>query len=648
MTGTPQVGHLFWNTTTQISATTITFSHITQNGNDIDLFLGLLKTNDSLVIQDQNNSDNFQRWIVSGSPTIIPNSYVIVPVTFSSGAAQFANNHQVIAIIQSIGLTGPQGDTGPQGIQGETGPAGETGSTGATGDTGATGPAGETGATGATGETGATGPAGDTGATGPAGETGATGATGETGATGATGETGATGPQGPESAKFAAIVSPPDPSFLSVVNKLIVSDVGTPPASSTIGLVSSNTSGSVSIVYDDMDGGIYAWGATVRESDVILSSNTPGVPVIYLHNGNTYLEANNNTVDFVGNTGFTTLNIGNSACTTTFQGIVTIPTDLVIGSGASPVRLYGGDGGNTFDTTTENDIQIRLAGDPRNHMYNAVILGTASGTGTITLPSALNGYYVYVMNGSSFVWRIRGQPSEPIFLSSGGVAGISNPSDITLASGATMGFTQAVSGGLSYNLLFSDCVSNTRAIFTSVQTNQVECSSIQNLTIGGATGLGLLLGRSAQPTQINGLVKMPNLAVGNYTFRRNTVVQAIPSGSDTIVLFPALVTSATTPLTYSAGTFTNGTATNLMCQITYNVGFGANSAGIRTCKINCSTYGISGGVQIAPLPSNITTLNGSTILSVPSTGAFSLAVFQSSGASINLELALTSIQILVL
>ena len=85
-----------------------------------------------------------------------------------------------------------------------------------------------------------------------------------------------------------------------------------------------------------------------------------------------------------------------------------------------------------------------------------------------------------------------------------------------------------------------------------------------------------------------------------------------------------------------------------MCQITYSVGFGTNSSGIRTTKIVCSTYGVSGGIQMAPLPSNITTLNGSVILSVPTGISFNLTAFQSSGVSINLNLDLTSIQILVL
>ena len=85
--------------------------------------------------------------------------------------------------------------------------------------------------------------------------------------------------------------------------------------------------------------------------------------------------------------------------------------------------------------------------------------------------------------------------TEPIFLGIAGAAGVSNPSGIPVALGQTMGFTQVVSGGLSYNLLFSDCLNGTGAVFKPVQTHVVEPSPTQSLTIGGATGLGLNLGR---------------------------------------------------------------------------------------------------------------------------------------------------------
>ena len=121
--GTPAPGYLLWNTNLQISATTIRFSFLTSLGNDVDLFLSVLKSGDSLVIQSQSNSNVFQRWVVNGMPTIVPNSYVIVPVAYSSGAAEFAHNDEIIAVIQTIGLTGPAGPAGIQGPIGLTGPS---------------------------------------------------------------------------------------------------------------------------------------------------------------------------------------------------------------------------------------------------------------------------------------------------------------------------------------------------------------------------------------------------------------------------------------------------------------------------------------------------------------------------------------------
>jgi hypothetical protein len=211
---------LLWNNATQISATQININHINSDGVDVDIFLGLIKTNDVIIIQDKNLSDNFQKFTVSATPTMLTN-YITVPVTLTSsggtGTTNFANASAIIVAIISTGIvgpTGPAGATGPTGATGATGPVGLTGATGPAGATGPTGPTGAdstvpgpTGATGPAGVTGPTGPTGaastvpgPTGATGPAGASGidgATGATGPTGPAGTNGATGATGPTGP-------------------------------------------------------------------------------------------------------------------------------------------------------------------------------------------------------------------------------------------------------------------------------------------------------------------------------------------------------------------------------------------------------------------------------------------------------------------
>ena len=205
-TGNPAAGHLIWNNATQASATQINISHLAQGSIDIDVILALIKTGDSIIVQDEGVSNNYQRWTVSATPTI-QTGYVEVPVALDSsggtGTTNFANNHSLSLFIFSVGAVGNTGATGFTGFTGTTGVAGNTGATGLTGLTGNTGDVGQTGATGFTGETGATGLTGETGATGNTGPTGATGEpstipgpTGDTGPTGPTGETGATGPQG--------------------------------------------------------------------------------------------------------------------------------------------------------------------------------------------------------------------------------------------------------------------------------------------------------------------------------------------------------------------------------------------------------------------------------------------------------------------
>jgi hypothetical protein len=204
LSGVPSNQTLFWNNSTQTSSTNVTLSHINALGNDIDVFFPLFKTGDTFVIQDQGNSNNFQTWQISATPTVVLNSYVSIPVTLvtSGGTSQFSNNQQLIFAIVTSGLTGATGATGlgATGIQGPTGATGiqgNQGSTGATGlgATGATGIQGIQGSTGATGIQGTQGVAGATGTQGVQGIQGSTGATGIQGATGVgtQGATGATG-----------------------------------------------------------------------------------------------------------------------------------------------------------------------------------------------------------------------------------------------------------------------------------------------------------------------------------------------------------------------------------------------------------------------------------------------------------------------
>jgi hypothetical protein len=126
----PANKQIMWNDSTQINSTILYISHLTIDNIDIDIFLALIKTGDNLIIQDQNNSNNYQSWIVSGTPTIISNDYVSIPVTYVTGGYSFSNGHDIILAPLSIGIQGPTGPTGITGPTGQTGPAGATGPSG--------------------------------------------------------------------------------------------------------------------------------------------------------------------------------------------------------------------------------------------------------------------------------------------------------------------------------------------------------------------------------------------------------------------------------------------------------------------------------------------------------------------------------------
>jgi hypothetical protein len=155
--GDPTSNNLGWNQTTQTSSTTLRVSHLDGDNQDDSIFLDLVNQYDVLVIQDQNDAANFQKWEVSGTPTYNA-TYDQFPVTLiasgGTGTTNFPNNHSVLLIIVSVGNVGPQGPAGP---------------TGAAGATGATGPQGIQGIQGLIGPTGATGPAGTNGTNGSSG-----------------------------------------------------------------------------------------------------------------------------------------------------------------------------------------------------------------------------------------------------------------------------------------------------------------------------------------------------------------------------------------------------------------------------------------------------------------------------------------------
>jgi len=153
--------------TVQSAATMLYADHLTNNNNDATLVLNNVATGDLLILQNQTDAAQIQRYTASGNASN-QGAYTQIPVTWTSGNNALANDN----IFLGIERPGPIGPTGPQGPQGATGAQGPQGTTGATGATGAQGPQGPAGTTGATGAQGPTGPTGVTGTRGSLWDTG--------------------------------------------------------------------------------------------------------------------------------------------------------------------------------------------------------------------------------------------------------------------------------------------------------------------------------------------------------------------------------------------------------------------------------------------------------------------------------------------
>ena len=102
---TPPIGsgNVVYNNAIQSLATVIYISHLTRDNVDIEIFFENVSSLNDLYIQDQNNSLNFIRYNITGTPTIIPNDYILIPVILGTsggtGSTSFGTNHNVLLSI---------------------------------------------------------------------------------------------------------------------------------------------------------------------------------------------------------------------------------------------------------------------------------------------------------------------------------------------------------------------------------------------------------------------------------------------------------------------------------------------------------------------------------------------------------------------
>jgi hypothetical protein len=293
---------------------------------------------------------------------------------------------------------------------------------------------------------------------------------------------------------------------------------------------------------------------------------------------------------------------------------INITNNLIVGSGASTVRLFGGDGGDTFDTTTQNDIQLRLAGGSRNQIYNAVILNTTTGVGTIILPSILNGYYVYIINNSASDWTIKPQVGE--FMRQGlAGGGVGNPSaGIIVRAFQTFGFFQLDSGTEKYSLIVSEVINGTSPTFSTILCNAYEGKS--NTTVNFATffASAVNISKANINTSINGRIRLgTNAGVAGQVI--TSAGASVDTTWSTPYVSPAGLVVPTTTLNMNQNSITNApsidSSTALTLAGTTALGINVGRAGQTTdVKGNLQVNGsagsagqvlTSGGVGLPPI-----------------------------------------------
>jgi len=97
---TPPNGYITYNSVEQKLATEIYISHRTRDNIDIEVFFKNLSTLNDVYIQDQSNSDNNITYNITGSPTIVNQAQITIPVNTTSsngtGSVSFGNGHNIL------------------------------------------------------------------------------------------------------------------------------------------------------------------------------------------------------------------------------------------------------------------------------------------------------------------------------------------------------------------------------------------------------------------------------------------------------------------------------------------------------------------------------------------------------------------------
>lgn len=96
----PTAGFVYYNNAIQKNATIIYISHLTEDNIDIEIFFQNLSTLNEVYIQQKILSDNFIKYNITGTPTVVTGSHISIPVAQVSfggtGEISFGTNEPIL------------------------------------------------------------------------------------------------------------------------------------------------------------------------------------------------------------------------------------------------------------------------------------------------------------------------------------------------------------------------------------------------------------------------------------------------------------------------------------------------------------------------------------------------------------------------
>ena len=96
----PTAGFVYYNNAIQKNATIIYISHLTEDNIDIEIFFNNLSTLNEVYIQQRTSSDNFIKYNITGTPSVVTGSHVSIPVAHISyggtGGTSFGTNEPIL------------------------------------------------------------------------------------------------------------------------------------------------------------------------------------------------------------------------------------------------------------------------------------------------------------------------------------------------------------------------------------------------------------------------------------------------------------------------------------------------------------------------------------------------------------------------